>query len=418
MAALPRRILLLVLAGLAITFSLSYRMGRVVPEDFIDANRETGIDPSGWQKLDSHDWVKLAEQAESAGNLPQAQDYALRALSVDLTNGQASSKLISIFSSQGKQAEAAAWAELSGRLWTAQSYPHIHLAAYWNQQGKPDKMLDEWNILLTRDPGLGAGLFPHMQALAIAPATMDLFDKFASSPASWWPAFFNSLVRDKQTPANVLAHFHQLRRQARLPLAEADTTAYVNRLIAEKNWAVAHDVWLSGLPAEEKKFNTDLIYDGGFEGERHNTGFDWSFTSNRQIKIEPDMTFGMEGRRALHLAFNTTQHINFQQLSQQLVLPPENYVLALRFRADNYRTAKGLQWRLYCQEDKQLLAESPPLRESTPWTSLNVAFKVPAENCPVQLLRLEASSPYAHEQVFSGDLWFDAVTIKKTSSGE
>ena len=415
---LLRRTLLLLCAGLLLILSISYRSGHVGPDDFVDAQQTQNIAPGGWQMLDSADWARLAQQANSSGNQQQAQDYALHALSIDPTSGEAAAQLISILSSQNKPAEAAQFASLAGRLWTAKSSPHSYLAAYWRQQGKLDKVLAEWDILLTRNPSIRSPLFPHLQELAVDPKSTHFFDQYAQQPPLWWAGFFGQLVRDKQTPTELLTRLYALRLKATEPLQDSESAPYVARLITEKRWTESHDAWLAGLPEEWRSLD-GLVYDGGFEGERHNTGFDWFFTKNGQINIQQSNTFGMDGKRALRISFNNSKHVNFQHLWQRLVLKPADYSLTFRFRADGLRSNKGLQWRIYCIDNNQALAESTPLEQGhSLWSNSAVDFTIPPDNCPAQMLRLEASSRYAHDQVFDGNLWLDSIAISRKTASE
>lgn len=406
-----KRLLLIGCALFAVFLSLSYRSGHVVPDDFIDARRATiEIDPKSWKKLDTIDWLQLAERAQQEDNLPQAQTYALNALSIDLSSGQAMMKLADLYYEQNQQQQAEQLAELAAQLATAQNITHIYLAAFWNKIGKTDKMLASWNVLLTRDPEIRQALFPRLQQLALKVETKGLIETFATTPPPWWSGFFNYLVREEKTPLPLLAHLYELRLRSSLLLNEGELTPYVNRLIKEKHWEDAYTVWFSGLPEEAHAY-ANLVYDGGFEGELHNTGFDWFFSPHKQITIQRDITFGMEGRSALRVSLKGPQHINFQHLWQRLRLTPAHYELSMRFRMDNFRTNKGLKWRIRCLEDNRLIAESPLLPESAAWQTLSVRFEIPADNCTAQLLRLEAASSYAHDQVFSGKLWFDAINI-------
>ena len=58
------------------------------------------------------------------------------------------------------------------------------------------------------------------------------------------------------------------------------------------------------------------------------------------------------------------------------------------------------------------LVESQRFQGQQAWHDLSVKFDVPSNRCNVQLLRLEASSPYRHEHYFDGDLWFDEIKLQ------
>jgi hypothetical protein len=410
-----KRVLLLLGAVLVIALDTRYRYGHVGPDDFIDAWEDTTPDPAGWVKLDLGAWLRLTEQALTSGNDALAKEYATQALKADLSNGRSAAHLANILAQQGQQSQAEQVATQAGYLAPAHNSTHVYLAAFWQKASNIPQMLNEWNILLIRDPTLNESLFPLLQKFALSAETTHLLDPFAKRAPKWWSAFFSFLLRDKQTPLELLTRFHTLRLQSDQPISDAETTQYVARLITEKRWSEAKAVWVAGLPTELQNLQA-LVYDGGFEGERHNTGFDWFFTPHPQINIKQELTYGMEGHRALHIHLNNAQHIPFEHVWQRLVLQPARYELDLRVRIDNLRTSKGLQWRLRCENDNRLLAEMETLYANTPWKTLTTPFEIPAETCPVQILRLEASSPYAHDQLFAGDVWFDGIKIHKQTS--
>ncbi len=409
------RISLLLLASLTLYLSVSYRAGHVGPDDFIDTRRSTtDIDPTGWVQLDSDDWFQLAEQA---GDAALDQTYTLQALTVNLTSGRAVARLADSYLQQGKSTQAEHLARLAARLVTAQSDTHLPLSFFWGKTGKAAEIVQTWHVLFIREPSLRTALFPHLRAKAMEPATAHLVEAFAKNPPVWWEAFFNYLARDEHTAPDLLARLYQLRLRAEAPLNDTEMNAYVNRLIKDKRWTQAREVWLSSLPTAAQAY-ADLLYDGSFEGEWHNTGFSWFFGNHKQVSITPGMTFGMEGKRALKITFSGTQHIKFQHLWQRLLLKPASYELQMRSRADQFTTSKGLTWRLRCMENDQVLAESPALQESKQWITETMTFEIPSVDCESALLRLEATSTRAHDQVFKGTIWLDSIQIRETTPDE
>ena len=409
MLLLIKRLCLVVAAVFAVATSLSYRLGKVGPDDFIDNRRPVAdIEPTDWKKLDSDDWFRLAENNDQ---LDKKREYALNALATDLTSGKAAVRFANVLLQTGSANQAEQVGDLAARLATAQNNTQVQLATLWSKLAKENKLIETWNILLTRDQELRKSLFPHLRKLIFTPGKEHLFDKFATTESQWWPSFFIFLAQDKQTPLPVLARLYNLPNTAKQAPTENENKAYISRLIEEKQWQDARNVWLKSLPTELSSYQ-GLVFDGGFEGDQVNSGFNWYLTSNKQVKIQQELTFGMEGHHALHINFIGSPRFNFQNIWQRLVLEPGHYELGFRYRAERFRTTKGLQWRIICIDDNKLLAESPAILANPTWKPLQIEFDVPS-NCPVQYLRLEATSRYAHEQVFSGDLWLDAVRINK-----
>lgn len=408
-----RRLLLLGLALLLASLSVSYRSSHVGPDDFIEAWRsESAIDPNGWRKLDSGDWLQLAKAAIQAGQTEQAVDYLKQLLANDPTHGEALARLANLLHAQGKAREAERLATLAARLAPAHEDTQIQLAIFWSNTNNAAQRLQAWHVLLTRIPAMRQGFYPHVRLALDDPQTRSLVAQFAENPPLWWADFFNYLANNADVPLDTLANLHRIRQRAgNIPVSEVGV--YLGRLIKENQWEQARTVWLASLPTEAAAL-VDTLYDGGFEGELHNTGFAWFFHPTKQVSIKPAITFGMDGNKALSIQFSGGQHLNFHHVEQHLVLKPAAYRLSLRYRTDNFRATKGLQWRLRCQDEQQrMLGESPPILESHKWSELALDFSVPANNCTAQLLRLEAASRYAHEQVFSGKVWFDALQLQQ-----
>lgn len=410
---------LILFALLTVYFSVSYRAGHVGPDDFIDTRRSTAdIAPTGWVQLDSDDWFQLAEQSQAkTGDLTLDQTYTLKALAANITSGRALARLADIYYEQGKQKQAEEIARLASRLVTAQSETHLPLSFFWGKTGKTEEIVQTWHVLFIREPQLRNALFPHMRAMARDKTTAHLVDVFAKNPPVWWEAFFNYLARNEQTPIELLAHLYQVRLNSITPLNDNEMNVYIDRLIKDKRWSDAHNVWLKSLPTDASHY-TDLIYDGGFESEWYNMGFSWFFQTHKQVKITPSITFGMEGKRALKIHFSGTKHINFQHLWQRLLLKSAPYELTMRFRADQFITSEGLKLRIYCTENNQIIAESRALKESKQWITETMTFEIPPDNCESQLLRLEAASTYAHDQVFKGTVWLDSIQLRETIHAE
>jgi hypothetical protein len=353
--------------------------------------------------------LQLAQQAETSGNLVQANTFAQHALAVDVTSGRAVVRLAGIAQRQGQTEPAQALATYAGRLATAQNSTQLHLATFWGSVGNQPKQLAAMDVLMTRGV-MQAAFFPVLQGWWLDSATRPLFTPLMTKPPVWWPAFFSHVLQDPPTPPDALAALYRQPAAGGYRLPEAQINQYISYLTQRQQWREAREVWLEYLPTEDAP-RQGLVYDGGFEGERHNTGFDWFFMPHELLTLKQQATFDVQGNKALRLILRDATHLNLQHVWQRLVLPPGTYTWRFRYRIDRMATLKGLQWRVRCVADEQrVLAESAVMRDLTPWATVQTSLQIPRD-CPVQLLRLEASSPRLHEQVFAGDVWFDAMEI-------
>lgn len=357
--------------------------------------------------------VASAEQANESGDKQLSTELALRALAENPTSGRAAAHLLALYSAQDSTAKASEIADIAGKLWPAHSYTHSRLADYWVTQQRLDKLFPEWNILLTRNGALRSQLFPAIYQITAKPEYTPLLKPYIDNPPLWWNAFFAYLTREAEP--EFLRKVYEQRLVSSIPLDDSEKSSYVGRLLKDKHWGAARDAWLKGISKTQQQYG-GLVYDAGFEGESFNTGFDWQIAATKEISIKPDLTYGVKGRQAIHINIRKGQPVNFQHLSQRLVLSPGDYQLSLLYRLDTFKANKGLSWRIRCLDNPDtVIAETDALKGQKPWSTLSTFFSVPAAGCEAQLLRLEAASRYRHDQTFEGNIWFDNVSITPAS---
>ena len=361
--------------------------------------------------------AKLADYYLSNGDFVKAEQFAFRSLQNNPTYGLPAAILIDV-ADQKKDTKLLNQAiETTTKLWPSHSRAHVNLANYWVKKGNIKKVLPEWNILLSQDHKLKKQLFPILFELSQTPEGLKLLAPYAQKPSTWWNSFFLYLTRQKDNISS-LQWLYNMRIKSKEPLTSTERDYYVQRLMQEKKWMPAYFAWLSGLEDKDKQYLKTKLFDGGFDGSRHNTGFDWYFSSNNIVTIKQEITRGMSGRSALHASFASYKRIYFQHVYQTLLLVPGTYTVKFRSRIDRLKNNKGLTWRVRCLGDTNtILGESRHFLGLEPWKDSKFSIHVPDNtNCKAQILRLEAVSKYPHNHVFSGDIWFDDIEIKNNDS--
>lgn len=424
--SLLRILIIGALCGVALWQSLSFRMGGFAPNDFID-EFETVSQPESWQHMHPDHWIQLSKQAIDAGDDTAAHRYAVQALRNNVTSGGAASKLLQLYEkkeSTEAQQQADTIALFTDNLWPTHPQPSAHLADYWAKRGNLQRMLPKWGILLTKSSAFDKELFPYLKTFLSDPATSTLLLPYTQNPPVWWDRFFNYLARQKdEASINTMKVLYQLRVDSGVPLNDYERRTFVTLLINKKRWQEAYFAWMGGLNREQLELS-GLLFDGGFEGGSHNTGFDWRFSKNKMANIRQDITYGMRGRKALSITLRDEKRVNFNHVRQNVLLPAGNYELNGRYRLDQLKTAEGLRWRIRCIDDNKVLGESLAFIGRSPWNTFKFSFTVPNQStdaasaqsdnkCTAQYIRLEASSPYAHKHLFQGKLWFDDLRIER-----
>ena len=344
-----------------------------------------------------------------------SEEVAILALSQDPSSGRAATHLLSLYESQGRTVESDQIAELSSKLWPSHKYTRSNLADYWSRRSRPDKMVSEWNVLLTRDASFRKRLFPALIKIVESDELLPLISPFISNPPVWWNSFFGYL--SSKLEMQRLQRLYRLRLASEVPLSLSEQNSYVRRLIKEDRWEEANDVWFLGLTPNQMRYS-GLVYDGGFESNVFNQGFGWALSRSKNPRIKIDVTYGIKGRKALQVVLRKQDPVNFKHVWQRLLLTSGNYELTLRYRSDTLKTTKGLSWRIHCiKGGKEVLGESAPIVGSNSWSTLTASFTVP-ESCAAQMIRLESTSPYRHDHFFQGSAWFDDVRINTVDKVE
>lgn len=361
--------------------------------------------------------TRLAEKANEAGKLDESEQLALQGMARNITSGEPPSHLLQLYASQKRSEPASAVATIAGKLWPAHTYTQVRLSDYWARQQRLDKLIPTWNVLLTRNGTLYPKLFPVLQDLLANDEHQALFVPFIANPPRWWQAFFNHLAQNPDP--SLLKNLYEQRLKSKTAITKEERNTYVNRLIRDKQWQTAYSIWQTGIPEKLRNKKT-LLFDGGFEGDSFNTGFDWQLSQTREVSIKPDVTYGIKGKQAIHIRIKRDNPIHFQHLAQTLLLNSGDYQLTMRYRLDTFKNPKGLRWRIHCLDTANtLLGESQALRGQKSWDTLSVTFSVPNnQDCTAQRLRLEADSPYRHDHTFDGNLWFDELDIQPITEKE
>jgi hypothetical protein len=167
------------------------------------------------------------------------------------------------------------------------------------------------------------------------------------------------------------------------------------------------------LPAAAK-VHIGNVFDGGFEWEPSNVGFDWRISRVAGAIVSLAPVTGAGGNQALQIEFEGMR-VPFQNVRQLLALPPGRYRLQGRVRLDDLRSDRGLVWTVACADSNRAIAETEPMSGQRGWTSFGMDLVVPGESCGGQWLVLRIPARIPAEQLIAGTAWFDDLQIEAVS---
>jgi hypothetical protein len=387
--------------------------------------------------------LALAQQAATDGQMAQAKQHAVDALKISPANGAISLMLFELFTRPdlyrvvlpptGEVTDTPdpppinrlAYAALSAEnRKVAETLAHIidtlrpsyamvqgPVSDYWASQGKPEKAIKGWSVLLSYSSSGANSIFPLLHTAMTKPEMTGIIQQYMDKPPTWWKNFFNYLLEHETDPQKIQA-FYQTRQKSATPIDPYERDVYVNYLIKQNRWDEAHKVWDENL--RDGSDPALLLYDGGFESTTTSGAFAWNINQPISTTVRRDNSNGITKKQALRVALRGGKSIAFAHVWQTLTLLPGNYTLTGRYRLDQLKTSKGLRWRIRCMDaTSTLVAESEAFKGQSGWTTFKQAFTVPT-GCAPQMLRLESDSAYPHENVFDGEIWFDDLAITVT----
>jgi tetratricopeptide (TPR) repeat protein len=201
---------------------------------------------------------------------------------------------------------------------------------------------------------------------------------------------------------------------------------YIDRLLAFNRIEEAQSVWnnallkageglSNSLMAVEAPMNpklpSNLVWNGSFEKEILQGGFDWRFPDMKEAQFRIDSSDRIEGIKSLKLTFRDA-NISFAHFSQIIpMLTPGNYQLDYFLRTEGLTTDKTPYWVIQGYPDPaKAFYQTDPFPPSTPWRKASLVFAV-KEGCKaVQLiLRRDLSSKFDNQ--IKGSLWLDGISI-------
>lgn len=306
-------------------------------------------------------------------------------------------------------------AEIADALGPVSSPVLAYSADFWQAQGRLDRMVERWSLLLRTQPTVASALYPELLAIAQNPEQQALLRPLLENPPTWWEAFFAYAAHEAQQTDTVL-FLYQQRLRGDQPPSEREQRAYLDRLWRDARWPEAYEAWKNGLN-ERQRLELRYLYNGGFELLPTGVGFDWRIAAPRGVQVETTSTYGARGERALHVSFDG-QRVRFNHVQQYLLLEPGRYRLQGRVRPDSLRAERGLRWMLRCVAEGPLLAESERFLGSDEWRTFIVDFAVPEKGCPAQVLRLQLEGRAELDFEVQGGIWFDDLSIAALEAGK
>ena len=364
----------------------------------------------GWDKTNAQ--ALFSEGVRVATTDPaQAITYLAAAVRGNPTDGPTYAAIALLKEQGGNLAEAEQAMQAAAQMAPRRVDVQLEAARFWFRRGDIARAMKHMDVVLTFGGSLREQIFPDLLKLAEDPATREIAHaKLLKQRITWWPQFFNHAAA-KATSVETLRALFQMQADGPNAVTTEGLRAYLQRLQRENLWIESYLVWLNNLRKDQLNAIGNL-FNGGFEEEISNLGFDWIVTPASQVVVDTASTYGATGHKALRVVFRGPR-IQFQHVHQYLMLDPGTYILHGRVRPDNLETSEGIQWSIYCVGNAKAIAHSERFTGTDHWQHFTAQLQVPVQDCSVQMLRLELAGRSALDFEAKGAIWFDDLSIAR-----
>jgi len=364
----------------------------------------------GWDKTNAQ--ALFSEGVRVATTDPAlAITYLAAAVRGNPTDGPTYAAIARLKEQAGELAEAEQAMQAAAQMAPRRVDVQLEAARFWFRRGDIARAMKHMDVVLTFGGSLREQIFPDLLKLAEDPATREIAHaRLLKQRITWWPQFFNHAAA-KATSVETLRALFQMQADGPNAVTTEGLRAYLQRLQRENLWIESYLVWLNNLRKDQLNAIGNL-FNGGFEEEISNLGFDWIVTPASQVVVDTASTYGATGHKALRVVFRGPR-IQFQHVHQYLMLDPGAYSLHGRVRPDNLETSEGIQWSIYCVGNAKALAHSERFTGTDHWQHFTAQLQIPAQDCAVQMLRLELAGRSALDYEAKGAIWFDDLSIAR-----
>jgi hypothetical protein len=188
---------------------------------------------------------------------------------------------------------------------------------------------------------------------------------------------------------------------------------HIEFLITQGDLREAFGVWKARLREEGLSLPSDgnLMTNGGFEKDQIlGGGFDWKIVHVPGAAVSFDHQEAFEGRSSLKIVFDGKENIDFQHISQYVVLKPNrDYVLRACMKTQAVTTKSGLRIEI-SGVGPAFFRASESLTGDNGWKELVVPFRTPDQS-QGGVVRVRREKTDKFDRLISGTVWIDQVSL-------
>ena len=193
----------------------------------------------------------------------------------------------------------------------------------------------------------------------------------------------------------------------------------INELIREERVEEALRVWQQALKAtnwpQEQSGDSSAVFNGGFEHDLLNGGFDWREDPIPSAAFHSDDDVAHSGRWAVRITFDGSSNPDFRNLWQVCPVEPDrHYHFAAYVRVEGISTDSGVRFAIHdTLRPAALQILTPDLVGTHPWSLLE-ADLVTGPETHLLTIALRRLPSWKFDNKLRGTVWVDDVSLVPT----
>jgi hypothetical protein len=207
--------------------------------------------------------------------------------------------------------------------------------------------------------------------------------------------------------------------QLGLPIKLSETTPLVDMLIDQDRIAEAQQTWQQALAASNRPGGSSetgsLVFNGRFEQDVLNGGFDWRETALDGARFWFDNKTVLENSGSFRVQFDGSANLDFQNVFQYVVVQPNtNYRFSAYVRTEDISTESGMRFEILDpQHPTQLQILTPSEIGTNPWTKVQADLSSgPATH--LLKITLRRMPTWKFDNKLNGSVWVSDVVLTPT----
>lgn len=241
-----------------------------------------------------------------------------------------------------------------------------------------------------------------------------ILDQALPARSDYYVTTIDFFLREKQFDAALAVWNRLLTLKQAIKMTQA--IPLLDALIDQNRLGEAEQTWLQALQVtnwpQNRINNRSIVFNGGFEDDLVNGGFDWREEPVAGATFAFDTTVAHSGRRSLQVSFDGSANLNFANLLQYVpVEPGQRYRFSAYLQTKGITTDSGLRFWVYDpRHPAKVQMLTPNMVGTNPWTPVNsdVLSSTDTELLIIALRRIQS---WKFENKLAGTVWVDDVSL-------